>query len=224
MECSCLEEPCAKKISIFQQLDEESLRKISEIAVHRWVKKGEVLFTPGHHQGVFLIHEGKVKVYELSSCGKEQLLRVLESGEFTGEEALFSEDESYTYAEALVDSQVCFIERDLFLDLLMKYPSISLELLKEFNRRSVKASHQTVVNSKAVMERLVGYLLDLSKVQESDSVVLPMQLKELATFLSTTPETLSRRLSYLENEGYLKKQGNRKVVLNVEKLKVLDKR
>lgn len=220
--CHCLteeQEPCAGKISIFRHLDRESLMKISNLAVHQEFKKGAILFSPERNPGLFLISEGKVKVYEISSSGKEQLLRVLDKGDFVGEEALFSSTETFTFGEALTDMKACFIRREEFLDLLMQYPSISLKLLEEFNRRIVHSGHQATSNTaETVLVRLVSYLLDLSNAQESDSVVLPLSMKELAAFLSTTPETLSRKVGYLEKEGVIKKKGRKITILNREKM------
>ena len=115
--------------------------------------------------------------------------------------------------------KACFIRREEFLDLLMQYPSISLKLLEEFNRRIVHSGHQATSNTaETVLVRLVSYLLDLSNAQESDSVVLPLSMKELAAFLSTTPETLSRKVGYLEKEGVIKKKGRKITILNREKM------
>ena len=56
-----------------------------------------------------------------------------------------------------------------------------------------------------VDERIATYLLDLAKVAESDQVVLPMKMKELALFLGTTPETLSRKLKRFEEKLWIRR-------------------
>lgn len=219
--CHCHEEePCAGKIAIFRHLDPDSLRRISSIALHREYAKGDILFTPENSAGLFLISEGKVKVYEISPSGREQLLRVLSKGDFVGEEALFSGTETFTFGQALTDLKACFIRREDFLELLMRYPSISLKLLEEYNRRMIRASHQTAANTaQSVLDRLASYLLDLSDAQESTTVTLPLSMKELAAFLSTTPETLSRRMKVLEREGTVSRKGNTVVILKKDVLR-----
>lgn len=212
--CHCKKSlPCASQIEIFKHLDRESQQRISDLAIQKEFKKGELLCSPEKPSGLFVISKGKVKVYELSSSGKEKLLRVLGKGEFVGEEALFSDTETYTFAEALTDLCVCLIQRKDFLDLLMEYPSISLKLLEEFNRRIVSTSHRAVSDhAGSVLNRLVKYLCNLSEVQESLRVVIPMSMKELAAHLDTTPETLSRRMKYLEQEGLIVREGKTVVI------------
>jgi CRP/FNR family transcriptional regulator len=42
-------------------------------------------------------------------------------------------------------------------------------------------------------------------------IELPMSKKDLASYLGTTPETISRKLADLENEGYIKQKSDRKI-------------
>lgn len=218
--CHCMDaEPCAGKIAIFRHLDSESLCRISDLAAHKTYARGEILFSPGSSQGLFLISEGKVKVYEISPSGKEQLLRVLTAGDFVGEEALFSSTQTYTFCQALMPTRVCFIRREDFLALLMQHPSISLKLLEEFNRRMIHSGHQATSNTaESVQVRLAGYLLELSEAQDSVELELPLPMKELAAFLSTSPETLSRRLRALEESGLIARKGRRLRILQKERL------
>lgn len=221
MECCCCDEkePCTAKISVFQQLDRASQEEISNIATHREIKKGQMLFTPDDNHGLYLISSGRVKVYEITASGKEYLLQVLLAGDFVGEEALFSKEQTYTYGEALSDGRVCFIDRADFMDLLTKHPSISLKLLEEFSKRMRHNAHQIATNAEPVQARLAEYLLNLSVAQDSDSFEIPLQLKELSSYLGTTPETLSRKLRALEKQEIIRRQRRTITILKKQKLK-----
>lgn len=206
-QCTCCGEdsPCAGKISIFRHLDEESLEEISRIAVHRSIKKGEILFSPQTSHGLYLISQGRVKVYELTPSGREYLLRVLHQGDFVGEEALFADAESYTFGQALSDGKVCFIGRQEFLELLTRHPSISLKLLEEFSRRMSHAAHQTATNTEPVKARLKEYLQTLSAAQDSPKVTIPLPLKELSAYnklmgiVQDNGDFLSKIITKLDN-------------------------
>lgn len=212
-------QPCAAKIEIFRQLSREEQQRVSGIARHMEVRRGTLLLTPENTPGLFLISSGKVKVYSLTPSGKETLLRVLGEGDFVGEEALFGDGQTENFAEALTDARVCLIRRDDFLPLLMAYPSISLKLLEELNRRLVALSRQAASETAgSVKNRLVCYLLELSDAQQSSEITLPLSRKELAAFLDTTPETLSRRLTALVEDGLLSRHGRTLTILDREKL------
>ena len=208
---------CAELVPIFNHLDHESLVKISGITQHRHFCRGETVFSPGRQSGLIIISHGRVKVYQLSGSGKEQLLRVLEPGDFFGEETLFGSENPADFGEALTALEVCTIGREDFMNLLTQYPSISIKLLEEYNRRLVAADRLvTSTATKSVASRLAGYLLDLMKVAQSDTVVLPLSMKELAAFLGTAPETLSRRIRKFEEEGLLERNGKQIHILSLD--------
>ena len=201
---------CAELVPIFNHLDHESLVKISGITRHRNFRRGETVFSPDRQSGLIIISRGRVKVYQLSGSGKEQLLRVLESGDFFGAESLFGSENPAGFGEALSALEVCTIGREDFMNLLAQYPSISIKLLEEYNRRLVAADRLiTSTATESVASRLAGYLLDLMKVAESNEVTLPLPMKELAAFLGTAPETLSRKIGKFEEEGLLERNGKR---------------
>ena len=118
----------------------------------------------------------------------------------------------------MCDSRVCFIGRQDFLALLTKHPSISLKLLEEFSRRMRHNAHQTATNAEPVQARLAEYLLNLEAAQDSDTIVIPLQLKELSSYLNTTPETISRRLRELEEQQIIRRERRTVTILQREKL------
>ncbi|WP_244862088.1 cyclic nucleotide-binding domain-containing protein [Siminovitchia terrae] len=53
--------------------------------------RGEEIYGAGDTSAhLYIVHQGRVKIFRLSESGKEQLIRILEPGEFMGELALFS--------------------------------------------------------------------------------------------------------------------------------------
>ena len=71
-----------------------------------------------------------IKMYQLSSTGKEQLLRVVEPGGYEGEKEIFGVVNDSLYGEALRDSIICFLNKSEFTTLLLTHPQLSLSLLQ----------------------------------------------------------------------------------------------
>lgn len=211
---------CATLVPIFNHLDHESLVKISEITTHHHYKKGSILYSPNKTGQLVIIVKGRAKVYQVHPSGKEILLRILEQGNFIGEETLFGVENNDTWAEVLVDSLVCMISQKDLATLLQTYPSIALALLKQYHHRLIEMEHlASTIKIESVETRLSLYLLDLSKAQKSNCVILPFYFKELANFLGTTPETLSRKISDFEKKGWIKRKGRAITLLNKEGFK-----
>ena len=70
-----------------------------------------------------------------------------------------------------------------------------------------------------VETRISMYLVELSKELKSLEITLPMTRKDLASYLGTTPETISRKLAEFEDLGWIKQTGSRSIqLINVEAL------
>ena len=199
---------CVSLVPIFNHLDNESMAKIATKANHRDLKRGEFLYQAGDAEdSIYIVHKGQVRVFHLSEGGKEQLIRVLNPGEFTGEWTLFSSDTYHeNFGEATKNSAICVISRQDLQELLKEYPEIAMKIMQAMSERLSQSEKQTAsVATESVTNRIIYYLEDLTRESLEDDVTvkLPMARKDIASYLGTTPETLSRRFKGLEEKGLI---------------------
>ncbi|MBT8895990.1 hypothetical protein BTI66_00700 [Lactobacillus delbrueckii subsp. bulgaricus] len=110
---------------------------------------------------------------------------------------------------------ICVSLVPLFVDLPEK-DQLKMELSTQ---KLLATERQTqFLAMERVEERLASYLLDLAKVAGSDQVQLSMKMKDIALYLGTTPETLSRKFKLLEKMGYLKRTGKQVKILDEDGL------
>ncbi|HBI26183.1 MAG TPA: Crp/Fnr family transcriptional regulator [Peptococcaceae bacterium] len=214
--------PCVYQVPIFNHLEDEQMAEIAEVIQSDAYKKGEIIYRAGDQSdSLYVVRSGRVRIYRLSESGKEQLVRFLSPGDFTGELALFSESVHESYAEAVEDTEVCLIARADLQRLLLNFPSISLKILAELSSRLEKSEKQTTrVSTEKVETRLALFIAEcLDGEGSSMEFVLPMSKRDLASFLGTTPETISRKLTDFEQAGYIRQKPHRKIeVLNLDEL------
>jgi CRP/FNR family transcriptional regulator, anaerobic regulatory protein len=212
---------CVSLVPLFNHLDIEDQRKINQLARHQLVEKGQQIFQPGD-ENLVIVARGNMKVYQLSANGKEQLLRVVEPGGYEGENQLFGAVNETIFGEALEKTEICFLNKNDFNNLLLNYPQLMLKLLEINAKKSLHLEQQAqFLSMEKVEERLATYLLNLAKVEDNLQLTLPMKMKELATFLGTTPETLSRKFKLLESESLIKRKGRIIEILDYVKLENL---
>ncbi|WP_412967340.1 Crp/Fnr family transcriptional regulator [Fredinandcohnia sp. 179-A 10B2 NHS] len=201
-------------------MNEEEMREIAGVSISRKLAKGELLFQSEElSEHLFIVHKGRVKIYRLTENGKEQIIRFIESGDFVGELALFSNTVTSNFAEAMEDTEICSINQRDFQQLLLQYPTISLKVLEEVSSRLTRT--ETLVeklNSQDVEKRIASYLVELmaesrGELNDSIQLQLPISKGDLASILGTSQETLSRRLSSFQNKGLIELKGQRTIII-----------
>ncbi len=207
---------CVSLVPIFNHLEEEQMEEISGLTHSISLKKGEFLYSPlEESSSLYILNQGKIKIYRSSESGKEQIQRILSSGDFTGELALFNEKLHDSYALAIEDTEICKIEREDLQSLLLKYPVISLKILEEFSERLLQSERQASrYATEKVESRLAMYLAEtMDSLGGELTFKLPMTKKDLASYLGTTPETISRKLVDLEEMDLIKQGSTGQIII-----------
>ncbi|WP_323016521.1 Crp/Fnr family transcriptional regulator [Castellaniella sp.] len=216
---------CVSHVPIFNHLPAEELAVIADKASMRVYERGQFIHRAGDPSDkLFIVHRGKIKIYRLSDTGKEQLVRILHAGDFAGELALFSATDHDSYAQAMQASEVCTIYQADVHGLLLTYPDISLHMLIELSRRLGASEKQTAaIAIESINARLAQYLADQAEQENASRFSLPMSRRHLASFLGTTPETVSRRLGEFEDSGWIRQTGQRKIeILDLDALLLVE--
>lgn len=214
---------CISLVPIFNHLEEKQMDEIMETTQSVSYKKGEIIYHAGDpSDSLYIVNTGKIRIYRLSESGKEQLVRILKPGDFTGELALFKETVHESYAEAMVGAKVCMIKRSDLQEFLLKYPSISLRILTEFSNRLEQSEKQTTrFATEKVETRIAQFLVECVEdgAEAPHEIQLPMSKKDLASYLGTAPETLSRKLSDFEVQGIIKQKPHKIIeILDLDRL------
>jgi len=97
------------RISLFQGLPPEHLKKLAAITFDREFARGQLIFADGDAgEGFYVVIAGRVKVYKVSPDGKEQILHVFGPGAPFAEVAVFSGAPYPANAEPLEKSRLFF--------------------------------------------------------------------------------------------------------------------
>jgi CRP/FNR family transcriptional regulator, dissimilatory nitrate respiration regulator len=209
------------KTPLFEGLALEEISQIHRIAENRTYKKGETIFLEGDRgDGFYIITDGKVKIFKVSSEGKEQILHIYGPGHPFGEVPVFSGKRFPANALALEKSRLLFFPRAAFLSLVTENPNLAMNLLAVLSMRLREFTVQIEnLSLKEVPGRLASYLLYLAEEQQTDSEVdLDISKGQLASLLGTIPETLSRIFAKMTTEGLIDVVGRRIRLLDRQSL------
>lgn len=185
---------------------------------------GQTIFTEGDEaSGFYVVITGRVKIFKLSSEGKEQILHFFGPGEPFGEVAVFTGQHFPANAQAMEESRVFFFPKESFTDLVRQSPSIALNMLGVLSMRLRRFAHLIEdLSLKEVPGRLSAYLLYLSEQEKgARDLELTITKTQLASLLGTIPETLSRIFRRMSERGLIALDGPRIKILDRQRLEDL---
>ncbi|OUQ55356.1 Crp/Fnr family transcriptional regulator [Lactobacillus gallinarum] len=200
-------ELCVHLVPLFNALPTNDQMQIEELVHHQNYQKSELVMDPTSSNNLVIVAHGGARLYTLDENGRENVTQILKMGDYAGENWLFGEANINTYVEATENSEICLLNRNEFLALMKKKPELSIQLLEQ-NIIKVRAMHRQIqlLSLPKVEDRLLSYLQTYAKQVNKNSFTLPLKMKDLALYLGTTPETLSRKFVLLEKQGTLKRK------------------
>jgi CRP-like cAMP-binding protein len=212
-----------KNIPLFSELEDDDLVAISKVAVRQSFRKDNmVLIEEEVGSTMFIILDGRVKISRISDEGREVILSIMSEGDFFGEMSILDGQARSANVVTLEDSTILVIHREDFLQMMHDFPQIAINLLKELAHRLRRSDSQikslSLQNATGkVASTLLRIADDSGKIHLGQVEIpkLPPQ-QDLANMAGTSRETISRVLKSLSEEGYLRKQGNKLIILDYE--------
>jgi CRP/FNR family transcriptional regulator len=204
-------------IPLFNGLPDDQLEAIKKIAIEKQINKGEIVVSEGDEgKGFFVIVEGRVKVFKVSTEGKEQILHIFGPGQPFGEVPVFAGQRFPANAQAIDSARILFFPRTAIVDLITANPSLALNMLAEMSKKlRLFAMQIENLSLKEMPARLASYLIHLADDQGQDeTVTLKISKGQLASILGTIPETLSRIFAKLSGKNLIRVEGKKITLLD----------
>lgn len=215
-----------KLIPLFSELNEKQLEEISSSAVKQIYKKDNmVLIEEEIGSTMFIILSGRVKISRISDEGREVILSILVDGDFFGEMAILDGQTRSANAVTLEDTELLIIRRENFLKMLHDYPQVAINLLKELAHRLRRSDSQ--IKSLSLQNALGKVASTILRIADDSGIIkqgkveiahMPPQ-QDLANMAGTSRETISRVIKSLNMLGYVKKEGNKLIIVDYDRFR-----
>ena len=199
----------------FCQLAPSALKDLDTIKFTSAYQQNAVLFMEKEApRGIFVLCDGQVKLSVSSSEGKTLILRIAKPGEVLGLMSVLSGTPYEVTAEVLRPCQVAFVRRENFLRFLAQHPEAYQAVVGQLGSQYHTACEQirTLGLSSSVTERLAKLLLDWSvgaaETKTGVRTKLPLTHEEIAEFIGTTRESVTRTLSEFKSRQLVILQGS----------------
>jgi len=197
-------------------LDEISARMQIDI-----VERGALLMAEGDVADAFgVVVSGKIHVSHLKANGRRVTLETLGRADAFGSIAVLAGGRNPAHVEAATPATVTWIPREIFLEALDAEPSAGRLVIQTLSLNLLNLTDVVQKLALNIPARLARYLFERSLASgrptaEGLEVALDMSKTELASALGTVPETLSRALGRLRDDGVLEVRSDTVIVFDV---------
>ena len=209
-------------------VDKADIQYLNEQKVPITYKKGQLIFEEGYNSvGLYCLREGKIKVFKNGQDGREHITRVVLPGELLGLKALLSGNDHSVSASAIEDASLCFINKNDFFQIMIKYPEFTRSLIHILSKLLEEAEMRMIsLAYKPVRERLAETILFLFNSfypgqKEKTKNYLNLTRMDLSNIIGTAQETVIRLLSEFKEEKLIEIKGRKIYLLNPVKLQVI---
>jgi len=220
---------------MFSSLSEEDLLTMINISKLKIYNKGDIIFfdTEPYHD-FYVVLKGLVKIFKISKDGKEHILHIIGQYNSFGEVPLFENsdflwDNKLTYpanSMALEDStEVLVIAAKPFLSILEKDTRLCLKMISGFAKRLRNLNHHIEdIALNDVYKRVAGFIITeysnsrKTKTESQPSIKLNISKNDLAAYLGTINETLSRTFKKMQDDNLIEVEGKIILIKNLENL------
>jgi CRP/FNR family cyclic AMP-dependent transcriptional regulator len=216
---------CSITESIFSNFNPQQLQDIRKSFIHKQYKRGEAIF---HEEdltdGIYLILDGYVKVYQSTESGWEKTLAILSPGDIIGEMATFGKRNRSASVKALEQTEVYYIPQRRFEELLSKDPSLGLTITEILTGRLRLANRQIALlvcgNSYEKVAGQLVYLAEKCGKPYNDGIIIQPRLthNDLASLAGVARETVTKVLRELEKEAIITFENRHIVIKDLKSL------
>lgn len=215
-------------LPLFSELTTLQSGQIISISKIIHYNKNEIIFMEGDpYKGFYILLNGSVKIYKISFEGKESILHLIKPSESFGDVPLFEGGDYPVNAQVMTESILVFIPHKEFIQLIKNNSTICFNILVGFSKKMRRLTQKVEeLSTKEVTNRFARYLLEEVKKSGTDNLPEPffkitISKKNIASYIGTISDTLSRLLKKLQNEQIIRVSGKSIFVLDLDKIKKL---
>lgn len=209
-----------KNVHLFSDLNEEELEKIYSRSDIKTFGKGEMIFFDTEpYQGFHIVLEGSVKIFKISRDGREIIIHFVYPFNTFAEVPLLEQFEKikkdeFSYpANAMSlenNTKLVLIRANTFYSLVEKNKIMCLKMMSGLAKRLRHLNGYIESITLDVPKRLAKFILTEQKKilsENKNHIELNISKHDLAAYLGTIDETLSRALKKLQDDNLIEVDG-----------------
>ncbi|MBI5890725.1 MAG: Crp/Fnr family transcriptional regulator [Nitrosomonadales bacterium] len=214
-------------LPLFCELSADEIGRIARGSREQQLARGDMLFRRGDPcNGFYVVIHGRIKLALTSPQGIEKVVELIGPGQSFGEAVMFMDKPYPVFAQALTDTLVLHIGKQVIAGEIDSDPVFCRKMLAGLSIRLHRLI-QTVesISLRSPAQRVIDYLLQgLDEIKEGLDVQVSLTANKnvIASNLNVTPETFSRILRNLSDAGLIKVDGKDVCISDIARLRAYE--
>jgi CRP-like cAMP-binding protein len=213
-------------IPVFSKLTSVQNKKINDNSFVVSHRKGEDIFSENKPISYLMyISSGLVKIFKTISTDKKLILGITGPQKIIGLFSVFYADRYQFTATALEDCEIIYVSIAVLKEIMAENGHFALEIMQLFSKEALGlVTKLMIMPQKQVPGRIAEVLLYFSgSIYNSDQFNLPLSRQELADFIYSTKESISRTLTEFKNDKLIEIDDRDITIKSPDLLKILSK-
>ncbi len=216
-----------RTIDIFADLTKAEIEQVGKRTAMQRVRPGTVFYSSEQIAEVlFILKEGRVRLYHLSPEGKELTTAILEAGTIFGEMAMLGQRLHESYAEALTPCLLCLMSREDVKASLLSDPRIAARIAEMLGNRLIETQRRlSDFAFKSIPQRLASVLLQHARPVRPKLIgggevelEVPFTHEAMGALVGTHRETITKVLNEFRTAGWIELKRGRVLILDSQQL------
>lgn len=202
---------CLSKINLFKEIGVDESKSIYLSSNHKDYEKGASIFFVGDLiDKIIILRYGKIKTSIYDEDGRENIRKIYVEGDIIGEDSIFLDKYFESNGVAIEKTGICQIDKETLRSILVKDHNFSLNMIKSLSKKVYETEKLLeILSIRDSYKRLGAFLAYRARITKGNLINLNQE--NIALSINMSRETVSRKLSQMEEEGYIENQAYKKI-------------
>lgn len=204
-----------KEIPLFQNLPAHQLDHLKALTHEFNYAKHSVIISQGEQSNsLYIVLEGRLKVFVSDQEGRQALLAFLGTGDFFGELSLLDDQPRSASVMAVTSIRLLCLTQEGFHEFIEAHPENLMPMLKIMAQRLRKLDDTiSSLSTLDVYGRVARTLINEAEEQNEQIIVPRITHQEIAEMVGSSREMVSRIMKDLRTGGYISLNSRKQIII-----------
>jgi CRP/FNR family transcriptional regulator, polysaccharide utilization system transcription regulator len=212
---------CAVRSPLFNYLTNEELDLVEKSKITVRFKKAETIRKQGTYMShVISVNSGLAKLYLEGIEQRNAIIRIIKPTNFIGGPGIYLDQRHHFTVTALMDTTVCFIDVNVFTDLIDNNRMFAHEFMKDFSKNTLSVYNRLLfLTQKQMPGRMADTLIYLfDEIFESTKFTMHLSRQDISELSGMSKDSAVKILRDFHHEGIISLNENEMELLDSEAL------